>query len=39
VSAAFDGKSRIEQHRMINQALAEELAERVHALSISASAP
>ncbi|MGI9464811.1 MAG: BolA family protein [Aestuariivirgaceae bacterium] len=39
VSTAFDGKSRIEQHRMINQALAEELAERVHALSISASAP
>ena len=36
VSASFDGKSRIEQHRMINQQLAEELADRVHALSISA---
>ncbi len=38
VSEAFQGKSRIEQHRLINQVLAEELAERVHALSISANA-
>lgn len=36
---AFAGKSRIECHRMINSLLAEELATRVHALTISASAP
>ncbi len=36
---AFRGKSRIERHRMINQALAEELAAGVHALAIHASAP
>lgn len=36
---AFAGKSRIEAHRMINKALAEELATRVHALAITATAP
>lgn len=30
----FSGKSRVEQHRMINQALAHELKTRVHALAI-----
>jgi BolA family transcriptional regulator, general stress-responsive regulator len=39
VAAAFRGKSRLEQHRMINAALAEELKARVHALTIEASAP
>jgi BolA protein len=39
VSQAFAGKSRIERHRMINQALAEELAGGVHALAIAAKAP
>ena len=39
VSEAFRGKSRIERHRMVNAALAEDLAARVHALSISAKAP
>jgi BolA family transcriptional regulator, general stress-responsive regulator len=39
VSAAFQGKSRVERHRMVNQALAEELAGRVHALAIRAEAP
>ena len=39
VAAAFQGKSRVEQHRMINQVLALELKERVHALAIEASAP
>jgi BolA protein len=39
VSKAFEGKSRIERHRMINQALARELAEGVHALAIHAAAP
>jgi len=39
VSDAFAGKSRIDRHRMVNAALAEELAERVHALAIAARAP
>lgn len=39
VSDAFKGKTRIERHRMINAALAEELAGGVHALAIHASAP
>ena len=39
VSAAFTGKSRVERHRMVNAALAEELSGRVHALAIKASAP
>jgi BolA family transcriptional regulator, general stress-responsive regulator len=39
VSEAFKGKSRIERHRMINAALARELAGSVHALAIHAQAP
>jgi BolA protein len=39
VSEAFQGKSRIERHRMINAALARELAGGVHALAIHAAAP
>ncbi|HEY5125794.1 MAG TPA: BolA family protein [Bradyrhizobium sp.] len=39
VSPAFKGKSRIERHRMINTALAGELAGGVHALAIKAQAP
>jgi BolA protein len=39
VSPAFEGKSRIERHRMINSALAAELAGSVHALAIKAEAP
>ena len=39
VSDAFRGKGRIERHRMINQALANELAGTVHALAIHAKAP
>ena len=39
VSSAFLGKSRIERHRMINAALAGELAGSVHALAIHAQAP
>ena len=39
VSPAFEGKSRIERHRMINATLATELAGSVHALAISAQAP
>ena len=39
VSAAFEGKSRIERHRMINSALEAELKDGVHALAIKAQAP
>lgn len=39
VSAAFAGKSRIERHRMVHAALAEELSGGVHALALSALAP
>ena len=39
VAEAFRGKSRVEQHRMINAVLAGELKERVHALAIEAAAP
>jgi BolA protein len=39
VSGAFEGKSRIERHRMINATLAVELAGSVHALAIKALAP
>lgn len=39
VAEAFRGKSRVDQHRMINAALADELKARVHALAIQASAP
>ena len=39
VSEAFSGKSRLERHRLVNTALAQELADRVHALAIAAKAP
>ena len=39
VSVAFAGKSRLERHRLVNAALAQELAESVHALAIVARAP
>ena len=39
VAAAFAGKSRLDRHRMINQALSAELAGGVHALAIEVSAP
>ena len=39
VSAAFERKSRIERHRMINSTLAAELAGGVQALAIKAQAP
>lgn len=38
VSEAFRGHNRVQMHRMINQALAAELADRVHALAIEATA-
>jgi BolA protein len=39
VSEAFAGQSRVARHRLVNQALAEELAGPVHALVIRARAP
>ena len=39
VSRAFEGVGRVDRQRLVNKALAEELAGPVHALSIKASAP
>jgi BolA protein len=39
VSPAFEGKSRIDRHRMVNTTLAAELAGTVHALAVKAQAP
>jgi BolA protein len=39
VSEAFQGKSRLERHRMVNETLSGELAGGVHALAIHAAAP
>jgi BolA protein len=38
-TAAFHGVSRVQRQRMVYQALAEELAGPVHALSVKALAP
>ena len=38
-SAAFAGQSRVARQRLVNTALSELLAERVHALAIKAKAP
>ncbi len=38
-SSSFAGKSRVERQRMIHKALGDLLHERVHALSIRATAP
>jgi BolA family transcriptional regulator, general stress-responsive regulator len=39
VSAKFSGASRLERHRLVNEALAAELRDGVHALAIKAEAP
>jgi BolA protein len=39
VAQAFAGASRVQRHRMVNQALGDLLRERVHALAIKARAP
>jgi BolA protein len=39
VSEAFRGKTRVARHRLINETLAAELSDRVHALAIHAAAP
>lgn len=38
-SAAFSGRSRVERQRLVNHALADLLAGRIHALAIRAVAP
>ena len=39
VSPAFEGKSRIDRHRLVNTTLAAELAGTVHALAVKAETP
>ncbi len=39
VADAFTGKSRVERHRMVYEALATHFAEGLHALAIQAKAP
>lgn len=39
VSEAFTGKSRLERHRLVNEALAAEVGKKVHALALNAYAP
>jgi BolA protein len=39
VSAAFEGKTRVERHRMVNAALSGAFERGLHALAIEAKAP
>ena len=39
VSTAFAGKSRVERHRIVNEALSEAFQRGLHALAIRARAP
>ena len=40
VSPAFEGKGLVEQHRMVNEALKEEMADqRIHALALKTYTP
>jgi BolA protein len=39
VSSAFDGLSRVDRHRRVNETLAQELNDRVHALSLTVLTP
>ena len=39
VSPAFEGRSRVERHRLVNEAVGALLRERVHALAIKTFAP
>jgi BolA protein len=39
VADAFRGKNRIERHRMVNELLAPEIADGLHALAIEAHQP
>ena len=39
VAGAFEGLARIEQHRLVHAALADLMAERIHALSLVTCSP
>lgn len=39
VAAIFAGKSRVARHRLVNEAVAAELGDGVHALAVTAKAP
>jgi BolA protein len=39
VSSAFEGLGRVARHRMVNEVLAEELRDRVHALALKTLTP
>jgi len=39
VSAVFAGKSRLARHRLVNEALAAELKDKIHALALELYAP
>jgi len=39
VSAAFEGKSLIERHRMVNESLRDLFGDRIHALSMKTLTP
>jgi stress-induced morphogen len=39
VSAAFVGKSRVQQHQMVYQALRGRMGDQLHALALQTSAP
>jgi BolA protein len=39
VSQSFSGKSRVDRHRLVNEALAGAFAQGLHALAIKARAP
>lgn len=39
VSAAFEGRSRVDRQRMVYALIADELSEHVHALALSTKAP
>jgi BolA protein len=39
VSPAFEGRSRVDRHRMVNEAVASLLKDSVHALAIKTYAP
>lgn len=39
VASAFAGKTRLERHRLVNEALAAELKGKVHALALEIHAP
>jgi stress-induced morphogen len=39
VSAAFKGKSRVQQHQMVYQALGGKMGNELHALALQTSAP